>query len=111
LEGKLKKKKLFSKKKKKERKKEKKIERKERKEKEKENKRKYSLLPVIKYLLQIVPRLTFHNNKKEWWWCTPLIPALGLQRQADFLVGGQPGLQSEFQDSQGYTEKSCLEKN
>jgi hypothetical protein len=23
---------------------------------------------------------------------------------------GQPGLQSEFQDSQGYTEKSCLEK-
>jgi hypothetical protein len=24
--------------------------------------------------------------------------------------GGQPGLQSEFQDSQGYTEKPCLEK-
>ena len=23
---------------------------------------------------------------------------------------GQPGLQSEFQDSQGYTEKSCLKK-
>jgi hypothetical protein len=22
----------------------------------------------------------------------------------------QPGLQSEFQDSQGYTEKPCLEK-
>jgi hypothetical protein len=22
-----------------------------------------------------------------------------------------PGLQSEFQDSQGYTEKPCLEKN
>ena len=30
------------------------------------------------------------------------------QRQADFWVQGQPGLQSEFQDSQGYTEKSCL---
>ena len=44
------------------------------------------------------------------WWCTPLIPALGRQRQADFWVGGQPGLQSEFQDSQGYTEKPCLEK-
>jgi hypothetical protein len=29
----------------------------------------------------------------------------------DFLVRGQPGLQSEFQDSQGYTEKPCLEKN
>jgi hypothetical protein len=39
-----------------------------------------------------------------------LIPALGRQRQEDFLVQGQPGLQSEFQDSQGYTEKPCLEK-
>jgi hypothetical protein len=28
----------------------------------------------------------------------------------NFGVGGQPGLQSEFQDSQGYTEKPCLEK-
>jgi hypothetical protein len=28
----------------------------------------------------------------------------------DFLVPEQPGLQSEFQDSQGYTEKPCLEK-
>jgi hypothetical protein len=32
------------------------------------------------------------------------------QRQADFWVPGQPGLQSEFQDSQGYTKKPCLEK-
>jgi hypothetical protein len=40
----------------------------------------------------------------------PLIPALGRQRQADFSVRGQPGLQSEFQDSQGYTEKPCLGK-
>jgi hypothetical protein len=44
------------------------------------------------------------------WWLTPLIPALGRQRQVDFWVRGQPGLQSEFQDSQGYTEKPCLEK-
>jgi hypothetical protein len=28
----------------------------------------------------------------------------------DFWVQGQPGLQSEFQDSQGYTEEPCLEK-
>jgi hypothetical protein len=40
----------------------------------------------------------------------PLIPALGRQRQADFWVRGQPGLQSELQDSHGYTEKPCLEK-
>jgi hypothetical protein len=39
----------------------------------------------------------------------PLIPALGRQRQADFWVRGHPGLQSEFQDSQDYTEKPCLE--
>jgi hypothetical protein len=44
------------------------------------------------------------------WWRTPLIPALGRQRQVNFWVRGQPGLQSEFQDSQGYTEKPCLEK-
>jgi hypothetical protein len=44
------------------------------------------------------------------WWRTPLIPALGRQRQVDFWVRGQTDLQSEFQDSQGYTEKPCLEK-
>ena len=44
------------------------------------------------------------------WWSTPLIPALGRQRQADFWVQGHPGLQREFQDSQGYTEKPCLGK-
>jgi hypothetical protein len=42
----------------------------------------------------------------------PLIPALGRQRQrqVDFWVRGQPGLQSELQDSQSYTEKPCLKK-
>jgi hypothetical protein len=40
----------------------------------------------------------------------PLMPALGRQRQAYFWVWGQPGLQSKFQDSQGYTEKPCLKK-
>jgi hypothetical protein len=37
-------------------------------------------------------------------------PALKRQRQVDLWVQGQPGLQSEFQDSQGYTEKFCLKK-
>jgi hypothetical protein len=57
--------------------------------------------------------LTFPSEKNRpcrAWWRTPLIPALGRQRQADFWVQGQPGLQSEFQDSQSYTEKPCLEK-
>jgi hypothetical protein len=49
-----------------------------------------------------------HNNNKVkrgtgWeWWHTPLIPHLGGR--------GRPGLQSEFQDSQGYTERHCLKK-
>jgi hypothetical protein len=46
-----------------------------------------------------------HMKREE-----PLIPAFGRQRQADFRVRGQPGLQSEFQDIQGYTEKPCLGK-
>ena len=32
------------------------------------------------------------------------------QRQVDLWVQIQPGLQNEFQDSQGYTEKFCLKK-
>jgi hypothetical protein len=46
------------------------------------------------------------RGKFSWaWWYTPLIQPLGRQRQANFRVQGQPGLQSEFQDSQDYTEK------
>jgi hypothetical protein len=45
------------------------------------------------------------KKKKSWAWCrTPLIPALGRQRQVDFWVWDQRGLQSEFQDSQDYRE-------
>jgi hypothetical protein len=40
---------------------------------------------------------TIKKITKGWaWWCTPLIPALRSQRQVDFSVRGQPGLQSEF---------------
>jgi hypothetical protein len=49
-------------------------------------------------------------NRGRARWRTPLIPALGRQRQVDFWVRGQPDLQSEFQDSQGYTEKPCIKK-
>jgi hypothetical protein len=38
-----------------------------------------------------------------------LIPALGRLLQSE-LVRGQPGLQCEFQDSQGYTKKHCIQK-
>ena len=34
------------------------------------------------------------KSKAGQWWQVPLIPALGRQRQADFWVWGQPGLQS-----------------
>jgi hypothetical protein len=48
------------------------------------------------------------TNQAGQLWHPPLIPALGRQRQAYFWVRGQPGLQSQFQDSQGYTEKPYL---
>jgi hypothetical protein len=40
------------------------------------------------------------------WWRTPLVPALGRQRQVDLWVPGQPGLHSEFQASLVYTVSS-----
>jgi hypothetical protein len=45
------------------------------------------------------------------WWLMPLIPALRRQRQANLWVWGQPGLQSVFQDSQGYIERPCFKNN
>jgi hypothetical protein len=44
------------------------------------------------------------------WWFMPLTPALRRQRQMDLRLSCQFGLQTEFQDSQGYTEKACLKK-
>jgi len=42
-------------------------------------------------------------------WHTSLVQVLWRQMQVDLWVQGQSGLQSKFQDSQGYTEKLCLE--
>ena len=35
---------------------------------------------------------------------------LEAEEDGSLRVQGQPGLQSEFQNSQGYTEKPCLKK-
>ena len=72
--------------------------------------RQICLLSIVIYKGNKRRRLNKNNIESRAWWGTPLVPALGRQRQADFWVPGQPGLQSEFQDSQGYTEKPCLEK-
>jgi hypothetical protein len=68
---------------------------------------------VTEELSPLFPTFSFVFGFKRQagrWWHTPLIPALGRQRQVDFWVRGQPSLQSEFQDSQGYIEKPCLKK-
>jgi hypothetical protein len=44
-------------------------------------------------------------------WLMSLIPALEGQKPVDLGVQTQPGLQSEFQGSQGYTERPCLKSN
>jgi hypothetical protein len=64
---------------------------------------------VLETNLGLLPRIG-SNLKGRQWWHTPLIPALRRQRQTDFWVQSRPGLQSKFQDSQGYREKPCLKK-
>jgi hypothetical protein len=64
----------------------------------------------VVHLLEKFIFLEIKNNKSGRWWCTPLIQALGRQIQADFWAWGQPGLKSEFQDSQGYTENPVSKK-
>ena len=66
---------------------------------------------IIRHSLKFFPVRPLHSKRlfQAGWWCTPSIPALGRQEQADLWVRGQPGLLSKFQDNQGYTEKPCLE--
>ena len=62
--------------------------------------------PILRFHL----RVCWNLDAASQCWRTPLIPALGRQRQADFWVWGQPGLQCEIQGSQGYTDKPSLKK-
>ena len=66
--------------------------------------------PLELELQTVVVYPTCMLKKARQWWRMPLILALGRQRQSDFCVQDQPGLHSEYQNSQGYTEKPCLEK-
>jgi hypothetical protein len=61
-------------------------------------------LPIHTWHLKSNKYIFKKRHCSQAWLRTPLIPALGRQRQVDFWVRGQPGLQSEFQDSQGYRE-------
>jgi hypothetical protein len=56
-------------------------------------------------ILKTIISIPYTHKKK-------ILPGSGGTRLSSQHLGGrgQPGLQSEFQDSQGYTEKPCLEK-
>lgn len=54
-------------------------------------------------------RLLYSNDNNSCvLWCITLIPALQGQRQEDFWLQGQPGLCSEFQDTQDCIKRPCL---
>jgi hypothetical protein len=59
---------------------------------------------------RVLSSVSSRNTLAGQWLHTPLIPALRRQCWFESLkIRGQPGLQSEFQNSHGYTGKPCLE--
>ena len=69
------------------------------------------LSPELAYWLITIVFIILKDINKSWAVVVHAFnPSTWGQRQADFWVWGQPGLRSEFQDSQGYSEKPCLEK-
>jgi hypothetical protein len=70
------------------------------------------LITVSHYPLQFI--VIFHIIKNAWK-KKPGVVAHAFkpstrEAEADGSLSSRPGLQSEFQDSQSYTEKPCLEK-
>lgn len=55
-------------------------------------------------------QIFFHVKRSLLGWDTPLIPALGGQRQEDLWVQRQPSQQNKFQASQSYVERRCLKE-
>lgn len=68
------------------------------------------------WVLSTLPVMTHEATNRWWnrkqycqaWWHTSLIPVPGRQRRKNLWDHGQPGLQSESQDSLGYTDKPCF---
>lgn len=63
---------------------------------------------------RMIERNRFKEKKKKesvsWmWWQTPFIPALEGQRQVNLWIWDQSVLHSEFQASQGYVARPCLQ--
>jgi hypothetical protein len=58
----------------------------------------YKIIQFLLGMSLIQKLLSLLKNKilGRAWWHKPLISALRRQRQVDFWVQGQPGLQSEF---------------
>jgi hypothetical protein len=67
-----------------------------------------TLLDERKMVREISPVMTL--IKYTGWWHLAFNPRTERQRQEDIRVQSQPGLLSDFQDSQGYAKKSCLKK-
>ena len=70
----------------------------------------YDLREVTQSLETLVSFSWRWKPRTAQWWRMPLIPARERQKQVDLWIGGQPDLQSEFQDSQGPVSKRPKEK-
>lgn len=64
---------------------------------------------IHKIAQNLYQRISINDRYSLAWRCTPLIPALGIHRQENLWVLGQPSLH-KFQKSQGYIETQNKQK-